>query len=80
MSNKLYELEKEIEKQKRDLESLKTVVVKIENAEEIKRVIKDQQGGMFKYFIDLFKIVLAIIIIATGSKMSDQPWISELIK
>lgn len=79
MSNKLDELEKEIDEQKRDLSSLKKVVEKIENAEEIKRVIKDQQGGMFKYFVDLFKIILAIIIIVTGSKMSDKPWISELI-
>lgn len=80
MSSKHEELEKKLDEQTRELNSLKKVVGKIERDEEIKRVVKDQQGGLLKYFVDLFKIILAIIIIATGSKMSDQPWITDLIK
>jgi hypothetical protein len=80
MSNKHEELEKKLDEQTRELNSLKKAVGKIERDEEIKRVVKDQQGGLLKYFVDLFKIILAIIIIATGSKMSDQPWITDLIK
>jgi hypothetical protein len=80
MSSKQEELEKKINDLKRDQESLKVVVTRIERTEEIKRVIKDQQGGMFKYFADLLKIILAIIVIISGSKIAEQPWVSKLIE
>lgn len=80
MSSKQEELEKKIEELKKDQEALKTTVSKIERTEEIRRVIKDQQGGMLKYFTDTLKIILAIIVVVSGSKIAEQPWVSELIK
>ena len=79
MSKQLDELERKTDEQRRELETLKIAVKKIEQVDEIKRVIKDQQGGLFKYFLDLFKIILAIVIIASGSKLADQPWIHDLV-
>lgn len=80
MSSKQEELEKKIEDLKRDHETLKTAVIRIERTEEIRRVVKDQQGGVLKYFADTLKIIFAIIVVVSGSKIAEQPWVSELIK
>jgi prefoldin subunit 5 len=80
MSSKQDELEKKLDSIEREQSSLKTIISKIEQAEETKRIIKDQQGSPLKYLVDILKILLAIVVISSGSRIAEQPWVSELIK
>ena len=79
MSKKLEELERELSELKLDQAAIKKVVDSIERTEQIKRVIKDQNGSPLKYLADILKIILAIVIIASGSRMASEPWVSEII-
>lgn len=51
-------------------------------AKEVERAINNQKSGLFKYLLEMIKILIAIGILSTaGDKALDKyPWISELIK
>ena len=79
MSKKLEELERELSELKQEQATIRKAVDSIERTEQIKRVIKDQNGSPLKYIADILKIVLAIVIIASGSRMASEPWVTEII-
>jgi uncharacterized protein (UPF0147 family) len=51
-------------------------------AREVERAINNQKSGLFKYLMEMIRILMAIAILATvGDEALDKyPWITDLIK
>ena len=78
MSDK--KLESEIAKLQDDVAEIHEKIHDIEVEERIKRILKDQEKGTFKYLLDTLKVIAAIIFLATaGGKATDIDWIKSLV-
>ena len=66
----------ELEKRLKTIEQEKAI------AKEVERAINNQKSGLFKYLLEMIRILMAIAILTTvGDEALDKyPWITDLIK
>lgn len=66
----------ELEKRLKKIEQEKSI------AREVERAINNQKSGLFKYLLEMIRILMAIAILTTvGDEALDRyPWITDLIK
>jgi phage regulator Rha-like protein len=66
----------ELEKRLKAIEQEKAI------AKEVERAINNQKSGLFKYLMEMIRILMAIAILTTvGDEALDKyPWITDLIK
>lgn len=82
MSKEAEKSNERISSLERDVENLTEKMDEIEQTEKIKKILKDQEKGAFKYLLDTLKVIAAIIFLLTaGNKAVDgNEWIKNLVK
>lgn len=63
------------------IEAKEKIERKMEIRNEVERFVKEQEKGLLKYSLDIFKIIVVLAAVGTsGYKALDAPWIQSLIK
>lgn len=75
------QIKEELDDLRAEVKTLTTKMLEIEQTQRIKRILKDQEKGTFKYLLDTLKVIAAIVFLATaGNKAADLDWVQKLIE
>lgn len=75
------QLKEDLDDLRAEVKTLTSKMLEIEQTQRIKRILKDQEKGTFKYMLDTLRVIAAIVFIAAaGSKATDLDWIQQLIE
>lgn len=75
------QIKEELDDLRAEVKTLTTKMLEIEQTQRIKRILKDQEKGTFKYLLDTLKVIAAIVFLVTaGNKAADLDWAQKLIE